>query len=521
MTEAFKLPSVPGYVVEALVGRGGAADVWRARVARSGDVVALKRVHVHDAAQLATARAEAALLAALDHPNLVRLHEVVPIAGAAVLVLDYAAGGSLARLIRARGRLTPGEVITALAPIGAALASAHDAAAVHGDVSAANVLFTDTGHPLLSDLGVARLVGERGPVFGTPSYVDPAVASGAPPGPPSDVFMLAGVALHALTGSPTWPDANAEDALERARSGELDEALERLLAADVPEEMRTVVSRGLSPDPRRRGTAAEFALDLRHCGRPVAVELAAGRQHQAVEPSAVEPSAVEPSAATRTSAARPGSPKHAAPPPTRLVAPRARPVLPRRPEPAARQRRVLVAAAATGVAALGGAVLVWAPWRGSDEAAAITPVGIPSLPTERTSSSGTGTASDGWVAALDALDARRAQAYERRDARLLDDVYADPRLRADDAATLSRLVPRGCGLFDVRTSYSAVTQVEASAARAVLVVSAKLGNARLVCSGKPRSTTPPSAATRLRIELARSAHGVRIVRQQLVSSAQP
>src|SRR5438309_584724 len=79
----------------------------------------------------------------------------------AVLVLDLADGGSLAELLAVRGRLTPGEVITAVSPVAAAVAYLHAAEIVHGDVSPANILFTPGGVPLLADLGVARLTGDE------------------------------------------------------------------------------------------------------------------------------------------------------------------------------------------------------------------------------------------------------------------------------------------------------------------------------------------------------------------------
>src|ERR671926_261864 len=87
---------------------------------------------------------EAALLGALDPPHLVRLHEVVhqPRRGGpprVALVLDLLAGGSLAAVLDRRGRLRPGEVVTALAPVAAALAHAHDRGVVHGDLSPGNV----------------------------------------------------------------------------------------------------------------------------------------------------------------------------------------------------------------------------------------------------------------------------------------------------------------------------------------------------------------------------------------------
>jgi protein kinase-like protein len=268
---------VPGYTVEQLLGFGGSGQVWRARVAATGEAVALKRITIGQPAQIRAAQAEAALLSTLDHPHLIRVHKLVPTGDAVVLVLDLAAGGTLADLVAARGRITPGEAVTALSPIGAALAYAHNAGVVHGDVTPANVLFTEVGMPLLADLGVARLLGDDAPAHSTPAFIDPAVAVGHVPGPQSDVFMLGATTLHALTGRPLWSGAGPGEVLAAAARADIDAIERRVAELDVPEPMREVVARALSVRPEARGTAAEFALDLRHAATPVAVELDAGR----------------------------------------------------------------------------------------------------------------------------------------------------------------------------------------------------------------------------------------------------
>ncbi|HEX8093679.1 serine/threonine-protein kinase, partial [Jatrophihabitans sp.] len=202
--------TVPGYQVDQLIGYGSHAEVWSGRIAGTAEPVALKRiiVPVHGdpdrAAQLIrSARTEAALLTALQHPSLIRLRQYVQTPAAVVLVMELAEGGSLAQLLRRRDRLSPAEVSAALSPIAAALAFAHSEGVLHGDVSAANILFSATGQPKLADLGVARmLVGQAGAdrSLGTPAYVDPVVAAGGAAGAASDVFSLAAVALHCVTG---------------------------------------------------------------------------------------------------------------------------------------------------------------------------------------------------------------------------------------------------------------------------------------------------------------------------------
>jgi hypothetical protein len=269
----FPAPVVPGFVLEELLGRGGSGQVWRARPRAGGPPVAVKVLVRGDPERQ---EREAALLAELDHPHLVRLHRVVrhEVRGRpaeVALVLDLLAGGSLAALLARRGRLRPGEVVTTVAPIAAALAHAHERGVVHGDLSPGNVVFTAEGRPVLTDLGTARLVGDTAGAEVTPAYVDPVVARGGAPGPASDVFGVAAAAFHALTGIAPWNAADPRGTLTVAAAGDLPDLA--LLAPEAPEELVRVVQRGLSLDPHRRGTAAAFALDLRHACRPEPVRL--------------------------------------------------------------------------------------------------------------------------------------------------------------------------------------------------------------------------------------------------------
>src|SRR4051812_37900829 len=266
-------PGVPGYTLQELLGRGGSGEVWRAVPRGGGAPVAVKVLVAGDPERQAR---EAALLGELDHPHLVRLRDVVhqPRRGGhprVALVLDLLPGGSLAALLARRGRLRPGEVVTAIAPVAAALAHAHEHGVVHGDLSPGHIVFTAEGRPVLTDLGVARVVGEEAAREVTPAYVDPTVARGGAPGPASDVFGVAAAAFHALTGIAPWNAASPADTLAVAAAGLLPDLTE--LAPDAPRELLAVIGRGLAADPHERGSAGAFALDLRHACRPEPVRL--------------------------------------------------------------------------------------------------------------------------------------------------------------------------------------------------------------------------------------------------------
>ena len=266
-------PSSPATGWRSCSAGAAPGEVWRAVPRGGGEPVAVKVLVAGDPERQAR---EAALLGELDHPHLVRLVEVVhqPRRGGrarVALVLELLDGGSLAALLARRGRLRPGEVVTAVAPVAAALAHAHAAGVVHGDLSPGNVVFTAEGRPVLTDLGVARVLGEEAAGEVTPPYVDPTVARGGAPGPASDVFGVAAAAFHALTGIAPWNAATPADTLAVAAAGELPDL--DLLAPEAPPALRDVIGRGLAADPSDRPTAAEFALDLRHACRAEPVRL--------------------------------------------------------------------------------------------------------------------------------------------------------------------------------------------------------------------------------------------------------
>ncbi|PWW24783.1 serine/threonine protein kinase [Geodermatophilus normandii] len=414
---------------------------------------------------------EAALLGALDHPHLVRLHEVVhqPRRGGparVALVLDLLEGGSLAALLARRRRLRPGEVVTALAPVAAALACAHEQGVVHGDLSPGNVVFTAEGRPVLTDLGVARVLGEDAAGEVTPAYVDPAVARGGAPGPASDVFGVAAAAFHALTGVPPWNAATPADTLAVAATGELPDLAE--LAPGTPPALLDVVARGLAVDPHARGSAAAFALDLRHACRPEPVRL----------PTSGVPDAdlARTGRGPRTELTHrvPARHRREAPPEVRTRRDRswgAAGLLARR-----AAAGIAVTALVLGAVALGLALTRSGPGGGAapaaaDRAAATPPPASSAPPAPPPASSAPPapppassappaappTAAD-WTAVLTELYARRARAFATGDAALLEQVHAaGSPLLAADRAYLQALGAAGEVLRGFAPSVSGVT----------------------------------------------------------------
>ncbi|MGX7680496.1 serine/threonine-protein kinase [Jatrophihabitans sp. DSM 45814] len=521
--------NVPGYRVGELLGYGSYGEVWAATKSQSGERFALKRVSVNAVSTVREVRAEAALLATLDHPNLIRLHEFVPCQDAFVLVMELAGGGSMADLLKRRARLTPAEVAASISPIAAALAYAHDEGVWHSDVSAANVLFTAAGHPKLADLGLARLLGsERGAisstraVLGTPAYVDPAVASGGPVGAASDVFSAAAVALHALTGFGPWQSAasvGVDEVLAVAAAGTLPDLA--TLLADCPPAMSAALIRALDLEPHRRGTAAELALDLRASVAPRSatptVVLKAGRVAPRVGRHSVEiakerlrqPSECKPAAVLSRGAGndarppfnRPGFLENGIVPAdlTHVVRAQVRQPLTELRNDGRQfrwlrnhQRHIATGLLLTAVCGLVVGLMLTGAIGENDVGRHI----------DTAADKGVDVAAD-----LRRLDAQRVLAFSRRQPDLLTAVYADPGLLAQDRNQLTQRVPLGCGLSGASTSYSSVVVTARSDRRIELRATASLASGMLSCGARPPVATRGLGPTPLSIVLTRPASG--------------
>src|ERR1700712_3404839 len=185
------------FEVTGLLGRGGSATVHRADDLLLEREVALKVVARDPSGAPRTDGVR--LLAGLDHPNLVRLHEVFDIGGSTVLVLELVRGTTLAELTRH----APLDLATA-ASIGAGVADAlhhvHARGVVHRDVTPANVLVLDDGRtPRLTDFATAGRL-DASPSWSAPvRYLSPEQARGDVIGPASDVYSL-GLTLAAALG---------------------------------------------------------------------------------------------------------------------------------------------------------------------------------------------------------------------------------------------------------------------------------------------------------------------------------
>jgi hypothetical protein len=280
----FGLPTVQGYELLGVLGRGGMGIVYQARQLRPSRLVALKMVRAAEhasAEEVARFVAEAEAVAQLQHPNLVQVYEVGQHEGRPYFTMEYMPGGSLAHKL-AGTPLAPKEAARLAITLAQAVEAAHRAGIVHRDLKPANVLLAadpsapgaDGSTPIMSlvlevtDFGLAKRLGQAegltqtGAVLGTPSYMAPEQAQGKRDiGPSADVYAIGAILYELVTGRPPFKAESHLETLEQVRTQE--PVPPSRLQPKLPRDLETICLKCLEKAPGRRyGSAGELAAEL-------------------------------------------------------------------------------------------------------------------------------------------------------------------------------------------------------------------------------------------------------------------
>ena len=274
-----KRPRITGYEILGVLGTGGMGIVYKARHLRLDRLVALKMIKAGAGAQpddLARFEAEARAVAAIDHPNIIKIFEIGEHDGLPYFSLEFLEGGSLAQ--RIAGKPQPIEDAARIVEtLARAMDVAHRRGIVHRDIKPANVLLAGDGTPKIADFGlVKRLEADSaqtgtGSILGSPSYMAPEQTTGAEKaGPAADQYALGATLYEMLTGRPPFRGSSILDTLDLIRTAE--PVAPSQLLPRMPRDLETICLKALQKDAARRyPDVAAMAEDLRRfrAGEPI------------------------------------------------------------------------------------------------------------------------------------------------------------------------------------------------------------------------------------------------------------
>jgi YVTN family beta-propeller protein len=264
-----------GYRLEAQVGAGGMAAVFRARDERLGRLAALKVLVPALTADEAFRRrfiAESRAAAAVDDPHIIPVYEAGEANGALFIAMRFVQGGDLRRVLGREGVLEAARAAALVSPVASALDAAHGAGLVHRDVKPANILVdTRPGRPehvYLSDFGVSKgavssvSLTAAGQFLGTPDYSAPEQIQGLAVDGRADQYALACVAYQLLAGAVPFERDQGMAVLFAHLSAPPPSLAAR--RPDLPGAVDQVLARALAKAPEKRfESCRDFADALR------------------------------------------------------------------------------------------------------------------------------------------------------------------------------------------------------------------------------------------------------------------
>jgi len=257
------------YEILERLGAGGMGEVYKARDLELGRTVAVKVLadgRSAEAGQLRRFEQEARAASALNHPNIVTIHEIGRHESLPYIVMEYVEGETLRSLLSG-GALAPDRLLRYATQLAEGLARAHRAGIVHRDLKPENVVISEDDYVKILDFGLAKLMSEPDPgsavetrsratkpgtLLGTVGYMSPEQAKGQPADFRSDQFALGAVLYEMASGAPAF---RAETSVETLSAILRDEPPP--LPPGVPERIRAIVPRCLAKSAAERYESTE------------------------------------------------------------------------------------------------------------------------------------------------------------------------------------------------------------------------------------------------------------------------
>ena len=274
------------YEVVQELGSGGMGKVYQARDRKLNRFVAIKVLRADQRTDPDRRRRfflEAQAASALNHPNIIVIHDIFTEGASDVIVMEYVAGKTMLDLIPAAG-LPPTQCIHFGEQIADALAAAHAAGIVHRDLKPGNIMVTERGLVKILDFGLAKFpiaaepIAEtdatqamapltmEGTIIGTVAYMSPEQAQGKPVDTRSDIFAFGAVLYEMATGRRAFTGENTISTLSAILRDDPRRATE--VAAGIPSDLDDVIRHCLRKDPAHRPQSMDEVhrkfKDLKH-----------------------------------------------------------------------------------------------------------------------------------------------------------------------------------------------------------------------------------------------------------------
>jgi serine/threonine-protein kinase len=250
---------VPGFTELRALGSGNFGEVVLARHDGSGTLVAIKYLRqnlLSDPEFTEAFRSEAAILASVNDPHVVRLYEYIESPSGAAIVMELVDGVCLREILTHQGATTAEAALVVLNGSLLGLAAAHARGVVHRDYKPGNVLVDGDGDSKLTDFGIAARAGDSPIPAGTLVYAPPEQIEGSPASPAGDVYAATATFYECLVGRPPFTANTAEQLMYQHLA-------EPVPLDPVPEPLRPLVTAGMAKDPRDRpADASTFVAEL-------------------------------------------------------------------------------------------------------------------------------------------------------------------------------------------------------------------------------------------------------------------
>jgi serine/threonine protein kinase len=260
------------YEITDKLGEGGMGVVYKARDTHLDRFVAIKVLppeKVADPSRKARFVQEAKAASALNHPNIVTIHDISNDNGVDFIAMEYIEGRTLDQIIPRKG-MRLNEALKIAIQIADALSRAHAAGIIHRDLKPANILVDSHGQVKVLDFGLAKLTEvatddrtvtmktEEGAILGTAAYMSPEQAEGRPVDARSDIFSFGAVLYEMVAGHRAFQGDSKMSTLTALLHQE-----PAPLGDDTPSDLRKLIARCLRKDPERRSRSmADVRLEL-------------------------------------------------------------------------------------------------------------------------------------------------------------------------------------------------------------------------------------------------------------------